>query len=416
MTETTTDHTPVGENERIVLLDALRGFALLGILLMNIEFFQRPLQAIMLGFESDQQGLDYMVAWFSFTFVQGKFYTLFSFLFGLGFVVFMDRAVQKTTRPKRLFFRRLLILLVIGVAHLFLVWGGDILHLYAFLGLVLMLFINSPAKRLWKWGVSFYFLLPVLMLWLGALAIQAAMSEPEVAAQMQSEFEQDKVSLLADVARGEAIYAGGDYWQAVQWRIEEWYAMYLDGGLLFFGPIILGAFLIGAAFGRRGVFSDVSAHRGLFKRMVLWGYGVGLPATLYWGYAGRGLDMLYPTIEYAGMITVSQIANLAMCLAYIGTLSLLFLHGARWIHYLAPAGRMALTNYLLQSVVFTMLFYGYGLGLYGEYGRAATTLMAVVFYALQLWLSHLWLRRFRMGPMEWCWRTLTYGEIRSIKH
>ncbi|ALS97305.1 DUF418 domain-containing protein [Lacimicrobium alkaliphilum] len=406
---------PASSAERIVLLDAVRGFALLGILLMNIEYFQRPLQAIMLGFDTQQQGMDYAVAWFSFTFVQGKFYTLFSFLFGLGFVVFMDRAMQKGRGARMLFLRRLVILLMVGVAHLLLIWGGDILHLYGLLGLLLLFFVNSPVKRLWKWGLAFNFVIPVLILWLGVLALQGAMSVPETAAQMQADFEQDRVTLLGDIVRADSIYASGSYWQAVQWRMDEWYSMYLDGGLLFFGLVIFGAFLIGAAFGRAGVFADLSAHRALFKRLMLWGYGLGVPATLIWGVKGQSLDPLYPTVEYAAMITVSQIANLALCLAYIGSLSLLFLRGAKWVAYLAPAGRMALTNYLLQSVVFTLLFYGYGLGLYGEYGRAETTLMALAFYALQLWLSHLWLQRFRMGPMEWCWRVLTYGKIQPAR-
>ncbi|GGD50847.1 DUF418 domain-containing protein [Lacimicrobium alkaliphilum] len=412
---TNTDIVAAPSAERIVLLDALRGFALLGILLMNIEYFQRPLQAIMLGFDVRQQGADYAVAWFSFTFVQGKFYTLFSFLFGLGFVVFMDRAISKTSGVRMLFIRRLVILMLIGVAHLLLIWGGDILHLYGFLGVFLLFFINSTVKKLCKWGLAFNLVIPLLMLWLGALALQGAMSIPGTAAEMQSEFEQDRVTLLGDIARADSIYASGSYWQAVQWRLHEWYAMYLDGGLLFFGPVVFGAFLIGAAFGRAGVFASLSANRVLFKRLVLWGYGLGLPATLVWGVKGQTLEPLYPTVEYATMMSVSQIANLALCLAYIGTFSLLYLRGAKWVTYLAPAGRMALTNYLLQSVVFTMLFYGYGAGLYGEFGRAATTLMALAFYALQLWLSHVWLQRFRMGPTEWCWRVLTYGRIQPLR-
>lgn len=415
MTNTTnTDIVAAPSAERIVLLDALRGFALLGILLMNIEYFQRPLQALTLGFDTRQQGIDYVVAWFSFTFIQGKFYTLFSFLFGLGFVVFMDRAMQKTSAARLLFVRRLAILLLFGLAHLFFIWGGDILHLYAPLGLLLLFFINTSAKRLWKWGLAFYFL-PMLIMWFGTLALQLAMNITEVAADLQANFEQERLTLLEEISKADALYSAGGYWEVVQWRFYEWRAMYANGGLLFFAPVIMGSFLIGAAFGRARVFVDLQAHAVLFRRLTLLAGGVGIAASLIWGYWGQHIDMLYPTVYSALLMSIGQISNLALCLGYIGALTLLYLYGARWLGWLAPAGRMALTNYLLHSLVFTLLFYGYGAGLYGEFGRAAATSMALGLYALQLWFSHWWLQRFRFGPMEWCWRSLTYGNAQPLR-
>lgn len=397
----------------MVILDVIRGFALLGILLMNIEYFQRALQNLMLGFNSDQAGIDYAVAWFSFSFIQGKFYAMFSLLFGLGFIVFMDRALQRGVAAKWLFSRRLLVLLCIGVAHLFLIWGGDILHLYAAIGLLLLLFVQTPVKRLWRWGLALY-LVPSVLMWLGAVAILTAQQAPDGGAEMMAGFAEDRAKLMADIAKGEIIYASGGYWDVVQWRIYEWRALYLGGGIVFFVPMILGLFLIGAALGRANVFADSKAHSGLFSRMMLFGYGVGIPAALIWGVFGTEVDMLYPTVRTAALVTLSNVASLALCLAYIGTLVTLYHRGSRWLLHLAPAGRMALTNYLMQSVVFSLLFYGYGFGLYGDFGRAAITLMALSLYGVQLWFSQWWLLRYRLGPMEWLWRSLTYGKMQPF--
>lgn len=409
---TITSPTPAAE--RIHALDIIRGFALLGILLMNIEFFQRPLQAIMLGFNAEQSGLDYGVAWFSFAFIQGKFYTMFSLLFGLGFVIFLDRAMQRGVGARGLFARRLAVLLVFGVAHVFLVWSGDILHTYAMVGFLLLLFAHTPARRMWKWGLAFLLAPPALM-WLGALGIHAAMQAPDGGAEMLAGFEADHAAVLADIARGEVVYATGTWWEAVQWRVHEWRSLYLGGGLFFFVPMILGMFLIGAAFGRARVFADVAGNQPLFRRMMLLGFGAGIPGAVVWGLYGPDMNMLVPTFYGAALFTLSVVVNLALCLAYIGTLMVLLHRGRTWLMRLAPVGRMALTNYLMHSVVLTLLFYGYGLGLYGEIGRAGATGMALLLYAGQVWFSGWWLARYRMGPMEWLWRTATYGRRQPLR-
>lgn len=399
---------PVPPGERIHALDVIRGFALLGVLLMNIEYFQRPMQAIMLGFNTEQAGLDHAVAWFSFAFIQGKFYTMFSLLFGLGFVVFLDRALQRGVGAKALFARRLLALALFGAAHAFLIWSGDILLIYGTVGFLLLLFTRTPARRLWKWGVALL-LFPVALMWLFALGIQVVLSMPDASAEMLAGIETGRVALLADLARGEAVYTAGTWWEAVQWRVHEWRSLYLGGGFLFFVPLVLGAFLIGAAFGRAGVFSDLAGNQPLFRRMMWVGYAVGLPGAIVWGMHAPGMDTFMPSYGGAALFTLSIVVNISLCLAYIGTLMVLLHRGHAWLMRLAPVGRMALTNYLMHSVVFTLVFYGYGFGLYGEYGRAVATLMALALYGFQVWFSGWWLARHRMGPMESVWRTLTYG-------
>ena len=400
---------PIDVAERIHALDVIRGFALLGILLMNIEYFQKPMQAVVFGLDTTQTGADYAVAWASYTFVQGKFYTMFSLLFGIGFVIFLDRAFARGAAARLLFARRLLVLALIGAAHAFLVWNGDILLLYAAVGFLLLLFANTPARRLWKWGVAFVLVAPAMM-WLGAWGMSYALAGPQ-GAGVVAEIEAQRAALNADIAHGHLVYSAGSYLEAVQWRLHEWFSLYAGGGWLFFCTSILGMFLIGAAFGRGGVFTAPAASRPLFLKLAITGFLIGIPAALYVGMNAEALSMMYPTMAGAKVFAASTVANLALSLAYVGTLAL----STRFLTRLGPAGRMALTNYLAQSVVFTLLFYGYGLGLYGEYGRAATTVMAVVFFALQVWFSGWWLERYRIGPMEWLWRSLTYGRAQPLR-
>ena len=398
---------PTTNAERIQSLDVIRGFALLGILLMNVEYFMKPMQAIMLGFDAGDTGMDRAVAWFVYAFVQGKFYTMFSLLFGLGFTIFLDRALARGASPRLLFARRLAGLLLIGAAHAFLVWSGDILLLYALFGFLLLLFAHTPASRLWKYGVALL-LIPPLLYWFGAWGLGYALQGPE-GPRLLAEFEASRVELAADIAQGTALYTTGAWSELVPWRVHEWTSLYGGGGWLFFGCSVLGMFLIGAAFGRARVFAELAAHRKLFRNMLLVGLVVGVPLALFVGLRGTELEMMVPTMQGARVFAAQAVSNLALCAAYVGAIALLLQRQPDGLlARLAPAGRMALTNYLAQSIVFTLLFYGYGLGLWGEVGRAGATLMAVVFYAFQIWLSGWWLSRHRYGPMEYLWRMMTY--------
>lgn len=406
---------PITSAERIQSLDVIRGFALLGIVLMNVEYFMKPMQAVVFGFDTGATGIDRAVAWFVYVFVQGKFYTMFSLLFGLGFTIFLDRASARGASAKWLFARRLLGLALIGAAHAFLVWSGDILLMYALFGFLLLLFAKTSARRLWKWGV-FLLVLPVALMWLGAWGMGYALQGPE-GAKMLADLEAQRAGLTADIAHGELVYSAGTWLEATRWRIHEWTTLYGGGGWFFFGCSVLGMFLIGAAFGRAQVFAEPAANRALFRKMALYGFVVGIPLALYVGFRGLEVELMVPTLSGARVFAAAAVANLALCLAYIGTLALVLQRprGSGAVARLAPAGRMALTNYLAQSVVFTLIFYGYGLGLWGEVGRASATVMVVAFYAFQVWYSGWWLERYRIGPMEWLWRTMTYGRLQPLR-
>lgn len=385
-------------SERIDLIDALRGFALLGILLANINYwggwlFMSPAQRIALA------GLA-QADWASFLeklLIDGKFYTLFSLLFGLGFTLQLSRLERRGADGVRIFRKRLLILLGFGLIHLCLIWDGDILTLYAALGLMLPWFRGWSDRRM---------LVAALVLLLLPLAGQAlldatgwaphapfyrlgeqmgiALGAPlDPLAWMQS---RDLKDFLAWLATGWSFRIGG--------LIETWRL-----------PKVLGIMLIGMVLGRRVVAGTLFRDRRLFWIVLGIGLLIGLPAS----YA-------YAIDEKAGQQDVAAI---------IGTAPLGFAYGAAFVLawswarpvlrvFVAP-GRMALTNYLTHSILGIILFRGFTLGWAGKLEPMQLYGVALAIYAAQVAFSWLWLKRFDQGPMEALWRRLTYGKRRPQK-
>lgn len=400
---------PVAASERIELLDVLRGFALLGIFLMNVEFFSRSLMDVSTGIDAGLSTASWLADAFVYVFVRGKFWTLFSLLFGMGFAVMLARA-QAAGRPfAGLYLRRTVGLLLIGAAHGLFLWSGDILFSYALAAFaLLLLFRDTPVSRLWKWGTLLYGLVVLLML-VGAAGMAAVAADPQLAAASGAGANSEAAAAMAALREAEAAaYAGGTYADAnaVRWR----YFLQHLGNNVFLVPMVVGMFLVGAWLVRRGAMADPAAHRRLFVRLAVWGGTVGLALTL-WSVAVDPDPVMDPATPAAGPLLAMALHTAGsplMALGYVGLVVLAWQAGARWLRVLAPAGRMALTNYLLQSLVGTLLFYGYGLGLWGEVSRAGQTLVVLAVFALQVAASHWWLARFRFGPMEWLWRAFTY--------
>lgn len=276
-------------------------------------------------------------------------------------------------------------------------------------GFFLLLFATSAPATLWRWGLAFI-VLPVAMVWLGVISIQAAVSSPEGSSMLDDMLaHQGHTELL--INQGHQLYATGGFIDVMQFRLAEIAILYQVGNFIFVLMTIVGTMLIGASLARSGVFTRPAEHPKLLRLMLVAGILIGLPSALYTGLAGLSANMLMPDYTTATTFTVQTLANITLCLTYMATLALLFTHVAgirRLLLKLAPAGRMALTNYLAHSIVFTSLFYGYGFGLYGHYGRFSTTLMAVALFAGQLAFSHWWLQRYQYGPLEWIWRCATY--------
>jgi uncharacterized protein len=347
--------------------------------------------------------------------VQGKFITLFSLLFGMGFAVMLERANAAGTSGTALYARRLLALLGIGLVHAILVWSGDILLTYALLGFVLLLFFRrTPLSRLPKWGVAFY-LLPLLLVWSMAVFALLAQQDPQAAAEFREGMTAQAQQMAALIDGERQAYGSGNYAQAVAQRATDTGTML--GFIVFFGPALLGVFLFGAWFVRSGVIRDSGAHLPLFRRLRNVGFGIGLPLMLWSAWTHPTMSFAEISFGAAAAQSAGQIANLLMSLGYMSVIVLAMQQPA-WaqrLRWFAPAGRMALTNYLLQSVICTAIFYGYGLGYFEQLPRAWQPLFVIAVFALQVVLSRWWLSRYRHGPMEWLWRWLTYGKRPGMK-
>lgn len=401
--------TPRPPEDRLHLMDALRGFALLGILLMNIEFFNRSVHDYMSGIDTSP-GAAGIAAWIVYVFVQGKFWVLFSLLFGMGFALMQDR-LEGTGRPfGRLYVRRTLALMAFGLLHIVLLWPGDILFAYSITALVLMAFLKVRGVAVLITGMGLYFAVSALWVLLGA----ALGFMPEDAKAGMAEEMSKELSLAIESDR---IYATGGYLEISLHRAQEYFTVMLQTVLMFQVPMALGVFLLGAWLLRSGRIQNAGAHLRFWTLTLLLGGLVGaffVHSSLSVGVNFDLRTQMGDALLAAGLMALG---SLPLSMAYLAAFVLLFQTGlgARVLGLLAPAGRMALTNYLLQSLVCSLLFYGYGLGWYGEVDRWGQVQIALLIFAAQVALSPLWLRHFRYGPLEWFWRGLTYGHLPALR-
>jgi len=422
---------PVEASQRFVSLDRLRGVAILGILVMNIYAFAMPFIAYtnplrMGGTEPWNLG-----TWF-FTHLlfDQKFISIFAMLFGAGLVLMTGRAEARGSKPGPIYMRRQLWLMVIGAMHGYLLWVGDILFAYALIGMLVYLFRNRQPRTL---IIVACFLLPMapILNFGSAMQVEETMSEiatieaqvaqgeelDEEQAQLLEEWEVQRAFMMPndeDIRKETEAYLGS-YPEVVTYRAP------IVAMLQLFIPIIYGIWrigalmLIGMALMKLGV---LTAERtvGFYTRLMLTGYLTGLPLTAFsaWNLYAHDFDPLY-------MMRIGGIANyvgsILVALGHIGLVMLITKTGVlqRLMDRFAAVGRMALTNYLMHSVILTSIFYGYGLGLFGSVPRALQMTFVAGVIGFQLWFSGWWLARFRFGPVEWLWRTATYWKVQAMR-
>lgn len=379
--------------ERIELLDALRGFALFGILLANMLYWSgwifMPAADRMALAGADEVQAQHV---FHHFLVDGKFYTLFSLLFGMGFSLQLERLQRRGADGVRIYRRRLLVLLAIGFVHLVLIWDGDILTLYALLGLMLPLFRSWSEPRLL--GASVLLILaPVL----GVALFQAFGWEPH--------------RFFYGLGNSIALSLGGTPGSEIAWLRREdpngflaWILggwPYRPGSLIesWRIPKVLGIMLLGLALGRRLAAGTLFEDRRLMGWTLAAGLAVGVP-----------LSWLYATTQGLSQASIpSTLGTVPLALAYGAAFVLVWPHARPLLARLAPAGRMALTNYLTHSLLGIAIFYGIGVGLVGYLSPVQFYAVAVVIFLAQILASHLWLARFDQGPLERLWRLATYG-------
>jgi uncharacterized protein len=403
--------SPVQNAERIHLLDALRGFAILGIFIANLWGFTwyamyTPEQKAAMLFGSFDPTMEFLQSMF----VEGKFYSIFSMLFGIGFALYLkkgdaDKSVLGTFR------KRLAILLLIGFVHL-LIWSGDIVSFYALLGFALIPFRKLPDKIL---------LIIAGICILSPIARYALMmSNPSIfnwSAPIKN------IGLKMDSHLG--INSDADYYRVASGK-DAWTMLRANVNGIFFryGTLIFqsrefkvfGMFLVGLVIGRSQFLKKLGHQKKLLWALVIAGIFIGLPANyimarlsekkLYEALTPTGL---YQTIAYAfGVVPLA--------LAYASAIALIYLQsrGRKILMVIAPAGKMALTNYIGQSLIGTLLFTQLGLGIRGV-GPTSWTLLALVIISLQVIISTIWLKYFHYGPLEWLWRSATYNKWQPLR-
>ena len=513
---------PVAPAERIAALDVVRGFALIGILIMNVEFFNRASAENGAGIALGLSGLDLWVSYFVAYFVIGKFWTIFSLLFGMGFGVMLTRA-EAAGRPfLKPYLRRIAALAVLGALHHIFLWSGDILYSYAVAACALLVVLFVPlrylicavvvislaalltgkqavvgtalasvvfcfaaaflrserqlriggasvplvalvaaaigvvlsvvaagawlmpqsarearlilpvvafnvlclsalmakyqqpaAARPWRLGVGIYVFLFYSMCSVGAVqyyfpapaAISAEAKQVDAKAEQARQLQEK----AADIANENRVLKSGSYREVLAMRTAE-FAEHAPRALGF-AAILVGLFMLGVWFVRSGIMSDTRAHLPLFRKLALYGLPIGLGLGL--------LGAMIATSHLPGADNdgwqfarnLLMLGNLPACLGYV-SLVIMLLHSdspGRHLRLLAPFGRMALTNYLCQSLIASTFFFGYGFGFYGI-ARSWQMVYVLAVLLLQIPLSHWWLARFRYGPAEWLWRAFTYWQ------
>ncbi|GGI03493.1 hypothetical protein GCM10011354_04320 [Egicoccus halophilus] len=395
------------------MLDALRGFALLGILLVNVELMRGPgLYAALAG----QPGptptgadgvVDVVVGWLA----TGKFVSSFSLMFGLGAALIAGRVLDRGGSPRGLLARRYGWLLGFGLAHMLLLFPGDILFAYGLTGLVLLAFVQLPVRVVAGWGAGILAVLGLGSLGFAALAL-AVPGAASAGATGSTGAMGGFAGFFADRADAAlAARTGGGPGDVL--TVNAWEALLVQGGQLFVLPWILGLFLLGFAAGRSGLVRDLAAYRGWLRRAAVVGILVGLPLNVPLGLVGTLGGTGGGGWAEALALPAQLLGAPVLAVGYLATLALLCLRfGVP--RPLAAVGRTALTGYLLQSLLALVVFTGFSR--YGQWGATASLGVVVGIWGVLLVLAPWWLRHFRFGPAEWLWRWLTYGRRPALRH
>jgi uncharacterized protein len=431
MTDVPVQAAPVGAGERITSLDKLRGVAILGILVMNIYAFAMPFIAYMNPLRGGGAEAHNIGTWvFTHILFDQKFISIFAMLFGAGLVLMTERAEARGAKPARFYFRRQFWLVVIGALHGYFIWFGDILFAYAVIGMIVYpLRKRSPRALI----IIACLLLPVTQLLnfgnakmmeqllVEVAEIETLLEQGEVLDEEQQKtlegWEQQRVFMMPtddDIQKDIDAYRGG-YVDIVQHRAPLVAMMQVFMVLAFGLWRISALMMIGMALMKLGILTG-ERSADFYRRFMLVFYLLGLPLTVF-----SAADLLAHQFEPLYILRVGGMANyfgsILVALGHIGLVMWIAKTGALQglMDRFAAVGRMALTNYLAHSVILTTVFYGYGFGLYNTVPRFQQMGFVLAVVALQLLWSKWWLERYRFGPVEWLWRSLTYRQRQPMR-
>lgn len=382
---------PTDGKNRIEHIDIMRGFAILGIFIVNIGAFSAPYFLYGGNPESWETLLEQFTLAMVDILFQGSFYTMFSILFGFSWQLMIDRMQQRGTAVTSFLLRRQLILIVFGLMHAFLLWHGDILLSYGLIGLLLFSFIEVKDRT--------------LLLWAGVLLVGSSLLFTRMLYDVRF-----ILDYTDEAAIGKAIdhYSSGNIFVIWGQNVHDWNMTNSGVGLLLLIPIILPMFLLGMYLARKRIFHEPEKHQYLLGKLliitfifsVLFKFGPYVFGNPTWlGYIQDNIGGTASALFYMTLIVFIQRTRI----------------GDKILQPLKNVGRIALSNYILQSVVCFILFYGVGFGLYDSVVPSVTVGIVITVYFIQIFLSKWWLSKFRFGPLEWVWRSLNYKKRQPFK-
>jgi len=407
---------PVNTHEREIFMDVLRGFAILGIFIANLGTgFSGYSENAHLTGPMLLPDLDHKMLFLHHMLIEGKFYTIFSLLFGWGIALQFKRAEAKGINASPTIKRRLMFMLLLGTFHL-LIWPGDIVFFYALLGFILLPLRKFSNKTLLIAGIILV-LSPILIY--AAKSYWTWLNAPAALMRDTGMMLDSKLLGINSDAEYIAFTKSASWWDMFKANVVGFFYRY---GYLFFVsrvPKVLGMFMIGYALGRSGFYKNLAQHKKTVYIIIAAGLVIGLPANFYlarymtyfmedyWTLKTKGL---YQTIFYA-----IGVAPLAM--AYVGIFMLSFRAnaGKKILSILAPVGKMAFSNYIMQSLIGHFVFLGQGLGYSGKVGPVYYTIFGILVFIGQIIISTIWLKYFNYGPIEWLWRSATYKKWQPFR-
>ncbi|MBB6453002.1 uncharacterized protein HNQ94_001450 [Salirhabdus euzebyi] len=379
------------ESRRLPWIDAARGIALLGILMVNVPAFHAPF--FLYGGEEVywDSSLDSTIRVIIDIFFQASFYTLFSFLFGFGLQMMFERLSEADKRVTLILQRRLTVLLFFGFLHAFLLWHGDILLSYGAIGFLMFFFFRRKAKTLVLWFIGLL-VIPGILLTSYLYSFKDLLGGMNRAAIMEAQFRYKSDSIL-------------DVWKQ---NYADW--MYTNGGMafLFLTMALLPMFLIGAVFMKNKWLHDVQKHQKLLRVILFTSF------TFFLVF--KAGPYMFNNPAWLGFLQ-DHVGGAASSIFYVVAITLLYqtAFAKKLLSYFTYIGKMSLTNYISQSIICFFLFYGPGFNLYGEIQPLGSVIIVLSIFSFQVVVSKWWLSKYSFGPLEWVWRSLTYGKKQPMK-
>lgn len=394
---------PTTEKQRYIILDALRGFALFTIILANFPEFGLW---TFLGTEEraamPSAAVDRVVRFFQFFLIDGKGYTLFSLLFGCGFSIILEHAFQRGGNGIRLFYRRMVLLMCIALCHLLLIWNGDILCLYALLGMILPFFHKMSNKGL-LWSAGILLCMPVLID-LTRQITGLSLSQPLYGAWWAEAGRQG----ITEANFATWLRDADSYREMFRFLRQGWIERmweFVDGNRIY---KVLGLFVLGYAIGRNRLYARLGELKPRLKKLLRISAAIGIPTSLIYAWesvSGHPYGAAFNSLVYlVSVVPMAFFYLSAWCLLSVAH------EKSSLLKIFSKPGRMALTNYIGQSVIGIFIYYGVGLGLGLSQGLWQIELVATAVFIFQTLFSAAWMHWFRYGPIEWIWRMLTYGK------